>query len=396
MVLAYLAPYGVGLGHASRMVLLADRLKSDGIGARFSTFGEAASYVEMRGYPCARVPPVEFSWSIEGGFSVSHSISQIPKWFSNFARQISAESRNISACAPSVVLSDSRLSPIFAARLLSVPSVVILNQIKLLLSPRLRQLAVARLFENIVAEFLGTAWSAADRILVPDLPPPYTISEDNLWSVNSAKLEYIGFTSPRPSVSNEAANRAASRLGFDLSRPVVFGHISGPAQTRIPMLKKIVEALKDLDGVQSVISEGKPGGDTEPRKIAGQCWYYEWCPIRDEIFSISDAVILRGGHAALSQALQFGKPVVTIPIENHGEQLGNSAKLQAMGAGVMLNPKGLTPKSIRDSVLNVLGDSNYAQNAKRLMELSAKFDGIEFLERLVKSHAGQSAIPATR
>ncbi len=390
MTLAYFAPYGVGLGHASRLVLLADRLRSDGLKARFSTFGEAANYVDMRGYECTRVPPVEFAWNMEGGFSVSNSISNIPRWFSNFSRQVAAESRNMSSCAPSLVISDSRLSPILAARLLSIPSIVILNQIKLLLSPRLRKFAAARLFENMVAEFLAGAWSASDRVLVPDLPPPYTISEDNLWGIKSAKLEYIGFTSPKPTVSEEDSRRVRSKLGFDRRRPVLFVHISGPFQTRIPMLKKIMEAVKDMDGVQSVISEGKPGGDTEPRKIGEHSWYYEWCPVKDEIFSICDALVLRGGHTALSQALQFGKPVVTIPIENHGEQLGNSAKLDSLGAGIMLPPKNLAQKSIKDAILAVLSDPKYTQKAMQLMKLATKLDGIEFLVQLAKSYVREN------
>ena len=43
-------------------------------------------------------------------------------------------------------------------------------------------------------------------------------------------------------------------------------------------------------------------------------------PVRDEIFAIADVLVLRGGHAVISQAIQFGKPIVTIPIDNHGEQ----------------------------------------------------------------------------
>jgi len=42
---AYFAPYGVGLGHASRLVMVADQLRENGVDVRFSSYGEAASYV---------------------------------------------------------------------------------------------------------------------------------------------------------------------------------------------------------------------------------------------------------------------------------------------------------------------------------------------------------------
>ena len=54
-------------------------------------------------------------------------------------------------------------------------------------------------------EFLGLLWRLADRILVPDLPPPYTIAEDNIWGTSSVikKIEYVGFTAPKSYITEE-------------------------------------------------------------------------------------------------------------------------------------------------------------------------------------------------
>ncbi len=108
---AYMAPYGVGLGHASRLLMVADQLKQDGMDVRFSSYGEAINYVSLRGYKCANVSPVEFAWSMEGGFSVKNSLANIPLWFANFSRQVNQEIRNLLMWNPAVVVSDSRLSP---------------------------------------------------------------------------------------------------------------------------------------------------------------------------------------------------------------------------------------------------------------------------------------------
>jgi UDP-N-acetylglucosamine--N-acetylmuramyl-(pentapeptide) pyrophosphoryl-undecaprenol N-acetylglucosamine transferase len=386
---AYFAPYGVGLGHASRLLMVADHLKEEGINVQFSSYGEAVSYVSMRGYKCATVSPVEFAWSMEGGFSVKDSIANIPLWFTNFSRQVNQETRNILECNPAIVVSDSRLSPLMAARLLKVPSVVVLNQIKLLLSPRLHDLVAPRVFESVVGEFLGSMWAIAERLLVPDLPPPYTLSAHNIWDVGSAsrKLEYIGFASPRPEINKEEVIKVHNILGFDSSRPLVFLHISGPLQTRPALLKVAVETAKRLDPkIQFVISAGNPRGTSDPRRIGRVSWYYEWCPVRDEIFAASDLLVLRGGHVALSQAIQFGKPVVTVPIENHGEQLGNCAKMEELGAGVMLQPKGLTPEQLADAIEKVLGDLNYNRKAAKLQELAEKLNGIDNVVQIVRSY----------
>jgi UDP-N-acetylglucosamine--N-acetylmuramyl-(pentapeptide) pyrophosphoryl-undecaprenol N-acetylglucosamine transferase len=386
---AYFAPYGVGLGHASRLLMVADYLRQEGINIQFSSYGEAASYVSMLGYKCATVSPVEFAWSMEGGFSVKDSIANIPVWFANFSRQVNQETRNMLGCNPDIVVSDSRLSPLMAARLLKVPSVVVLNQIRLLLSPRLRDLVASRIFENLVAEFMGSMWAMAERVLVPDLPPPYTLSAHNVWHIGSAsrKLEYVGFASPRPQTNREQVIKTTNMLGLDRSRPLVFVHISGPVQTRPALLKVAVETAKRLDPkIQFVISAGKPGGISYPRRIGRLSWYYEWCPVRDEIFAASDLLVLRGGHVALSQAIQFGKPVVTVPIENHGEQLGNCAKMEELGAGVMLHPKRLRSDQLADAIEKVLGDSHYNKKATELQRLAERLNGIDNVVKIVRSY----------
>jgi UDP-N-acetylglucosamine--N-acetylmuramyl-(pentapeptide) pyrophosphoryl-undecaprenol N-acetylglucosamine transferase len=386
---AYFAPYGVGLGHASRLVMVADQLQNNDVRVRFSSFGEAASYITMRGYECATVAPVEFAWSMEGGFSIKNSLANIPLWFANFSRQVSQETRNMTAYSPDIIVSDSRLSPLLAAKLLRIPSIVILNQVKLLLSPRLRELAVARLFEKMVGELLGSMWNMADRVLIPDLPPPYTISAHNVWEVGSTapRLEYIGFTSPKPFVTEGEVNRVVKKLEFDRSRPVVFIHVSGPAGTRMALLRVALQASKMLDSkIQFVISEGNARGSTEPRKVGESGWYYEWCPVRDEIFAMSELVVLRGGHVALSEAIQFGRPVVTVPIENHGEQLGNSAKIAELGMGVMLRPKDLKAEQLASSISEVLGNPQYRRKAAELQKMTEKLNGIENVVQIVRSY----------
>ena len=389
MGVAYFAPYGVGLGHASRQVMVADQLQNNNMRVRFSSFGEAASYITMRGYECATVAPVEFAWSMEGGFSIKNSLANIPLWFANFSRQVNQETRNMTTYSPDIIVSDSRLSPLLAAKLLRIPSIVILNQVKLLLSPRLRELAVARLFEKMVGELLGSMWNMADRVLIPDLPPPYTISAHNVWEVGSTapRLEYIGFTSPKPFVTEGEVNRVVKKLEFDRSRPVVFIHVSGPAGTRMALVRVALEASKMLDSkIQFVISEGNARGSTEPRKIGESGWYYEWCPVRDEIFAMSELVVLRGGHVALSEAIQFGRPVVTVPIENHGEQLGNSAKIAELGMGVMLRPKGLKAEQLASSISEVLGNPQYRRKAAELQKMTEKLNGIENVVQIVRSY----------
>jgi UDP-N-acetylglucosamine--N-acetylmuramyl-(pentapeptide) pyrophosphoryl-undecaprenol N-acetylglucosamine transferase len=370
-------------------MMVAERLQNLKVNIKFSSFGEAAGYLTMHGYECVTVPPVEFVWSMKEGFSIRQSIANIPNWFTNFSRQLNNEARNITEYNPDIIISDSRLSSLVMAKFLEIPSVVILNQVKLLLSPRLREFRIARFFERMNGEILGVMWALADKILIPDLPPPYTIAEHNIWDISSVmrKLQYIGLTAPKLDVHQEQLCKVSQILGLDRARPTVFIHISGPMETRLPIIRTVIDACKALyPEIQYIISEGRPGGDPKPKKLAGSGWYYEWCPVRDELFAMSNLVVLRGGHVAISQAIQFGKPIVTIPIENHGEQLGNSEKIAKIGIGVRLKTKQLKAKQLTDAIHQVLDDPRYKQRADVLMKLTQKLDGIDNIMKVVRSY----------
>ncbi len=388
MAKAYLTPYGVGLGHASRLMLVADRLKNCNTIVKFSSYGEAARYISKYGYKCITVPPVEFSWSLGGDFSIKYSIANIPRWFTNFSIQVNKEIQSMIGYNPDIIISDTRLSSILAAKVLGISSVVILNQAKLLLSPRLHEFKIARLFEKINGELLGSLWSMSDKILIPDLPPPYTIASHNIWDVSSIvkKIQYVGFMAPELHVDQAQINKVAQYLSLDRSRPIIFIHISGPMQTRMTIIKIIVEACKCLSReIQYIVSEGRPTGSTQPKKLAGSGWYYEWCPVRDEILAMSNLLIIRGGHVAISQAIQFGKPMISIPIENHGEQLGNSAKIAKIGVGIMLQTKQLTTKVIIDAIYQILNHSIYQDKANEIMKLTDKLNGIDNVIKTILS-----------
>jgi UDP-N-acetylglucosamine--N-acetylmuramyl-(pentapeptide) pyrophosphoryl-undecaprenol N-acetylglucosamine transferase len=391
MAKAYFTPYGVGLGHASRLVTIATRLNSydRDVLLKFSSFGEATSYIEMNGFKCNSVSPVELVWSGEGGFSIKNSLGNVPSWFSNFLRQVNSEIGNLVAFSPNVIVSDSRLSSVVAGRLLRIPTIVILNQVKLLLSPRLRELKVARIFEKINGEFMGGLWNMSEKVLIPDLPPPYTIAEHNLWDCNSIqkKVEYVGFTTASLDFPPERLDSIKESLGISNDKPLVFVHISGPSSTRPSLISKVLQAIRDSQAdIQYVISEGRPNGKIQPAKLSNSVWYYEWCPIKDELFKISDIIVLRGGHTAISQAIQYGKPIVTIPIRNQGEQLGNSDKVAKMGIGIKLDPLQMDAADITNAILKVLNNKYFLENVQKLMKVANSLDGIENVLKVIRSY----------
>lgn len=385
----YFTPYGVGLGHASRLITIADNVKDNNINIKFSSFGEAVDFISRNGYNCNQVPPVDFSWSPQGSFSMKNSLSNVPIWFKNFTRQVVDEVEMMIKYSPNIVISDSRLSSIVSARLLGIPSLVLLNQIKLLLSPKLHSFKAGRFFENLNGEFIGILWSLSNEILVPDLPPPYTISENNIWNTNSVmkKIKYIGFITPKIDISEQRIIKVMNLLNFVRNKPIIFFHISGPTKTRIPIVKKILAAQKYFKNkIQYVISEGKPNGNIEPYKLRENGWYYEWCPVRDELFAMSNILVLRGGHTTMSQAIKFGKPIISIPIENHAEQISNSCKIEKIGIGIMLKDHDLLSEKISDAITEILNNNKFKSRSIEIMQLCEKLNGVQNVVNIVRSY----------
>ena len=385
----YLAPYGVGLGHASRLILLAETLNKPGIQIRFSSFGEASFYIKGQGYDCNIVPPVEFHWGKNGEFSVKNNIGKIPQWLVNLPWQVNRELKYLKKFNPHVVVSDSRLSPLIASNILEIPRILVINQIKLLLTPRLREFKAAKIFETCNAELMGGMWNIADKILIPDLPPPYTISEETINSVKSikSKMNYIGFATPHLESDQSSTLKIKEQLKIDHTKPVIFIHISGPKDTRLPIINSLIEILKNQSDFQIIISEGKANGNIEPRKINENIWYYEWCPYRDEIFSISNILVIRGGHTAISQAIRFGKPFVSIPIDNHGEQLSNAEKIERLGIGRKISSKSIDADIFINTLTELIHDIKYKKEMDKLAEISNKLNGIENIKDIILSYS---------
>jgi UDP:flavonoid glycosyltransferase YjiC (YdhE family) len=377
--------FGSGLGHASRMLLIARSLEKDGIEVKFSSSFEAVNYLKNSRFRCNSVPLVDVKWDEKGRVSIVRTLIQVLPALKNFIQQLTLEIDNMKSFSPNLVVSDSRLSSVLAAKLLKLPSLIILNQLKILLPGRENRLK--SFMEDASAELLGKFWSFCDNIILPDLPPPYTISERNLFGVRSTKkkVRYVGFMVPRPTIPEDVLEKIARELNIDKRKPTLFAQISGPAITK----KGVLEVLRGIASRHSekynlIVSEGLPGGNTEPTRFRGG-WYYEWCPVKDELFALTDVIIARGGHSTIAQSILFGKPMILIPIINHSEQMSNARKVSKLGIGVSMDQRHLTPENLEESVSMIVEDG-YKRKVERLRDIARNFDGVGNTVNIAKTY----------
>jgi len=175
----YFSPCGIGFGHVSRSVSIAEEVVRRGGEVLFSTYLEAVSYVGKYGFPVLSAPPIQMENDPTGSIDLkSSTIGQGITAFPTLLDQVRFEIQSMKAFDADIVFSDSRVSSIIAGRLLKIPVVLLLNQF-LPRVPRVKDTNLFRVFDGTVLTILGRTWALSDIIVIPDFPEPYTISIDS-------------------------------------------------------------------------------------------------------------------------------------------------------------------------------------------------------------------------
>jgi UDP:flavonoid glycosyltransferase YjiC (YdhE family) len=100
---------------------------------------------------------------------------------------------------------------------------------------------------------------------------------------------------------------------------------------------------------------------------------------------LSDLIVIRGGHEAISHAIEHGKPMVTIPIQNHGEQLGNSEKVERLKIGIRLEESNADGYHIAEAIHKILDNQSYLENVIKIKSVTEGYDGINNTLDIIKS-----------
>jgi UDP-N-acetylglucosamine--N-acetylmuramyl-(pentapeptide) pyrophosphoryl-undecaprenol N-acetylglucosamine transferase len=368
----YFGIFGSGLGHASRMMAVSQRLVNEGCKVMFSSSSEATGYIRKHGFACNDIPLVDVVFTETGNFSATHTMKVAPWLILKVFQQAGMEARNIIRFRPDVVLSDSQISTVMASKILGLNSVTVLNQLKLVSSPKTPPI-LAKLLSSGSISVGNEFWELSDRILFPDLPPPFTISDRNLWGAGSAgaRAEYIGFLTPPRS---DFVDAETSKI-MQSPRKMIFWQVSGPPKTRTTVLPKVMKVASLLkDDYLSIISAGDPMGTNAPRPFEGG-FVYDWCPSKDALLDRCDVFVSRAGHVTISELILRGKASILVPIQAQMEQMGNAAKAEKLGVAVDLPEERLTEGYFRDA-LSRLEAQKTTKKAAELKEYASGFDAI--------------------
>ncbi len=389
----YMAPCGVGLGHITRCEPIASELAKLGGEVVFSTYGDGIGYAHKLKLRLVKTVPIYLRVREDGSvdFKSTATRSGLSLGMRTFIRQVLAEIRNLKSFKPDIVFSDSRASTLLAAKLLGIPTLLMLNQYKvnIVRKPSSVKISIGdRVFffiANISWLFFRTLlqglWSIADIILIPDFEYPYTVSIGNLAIPKrySRKVRLVGpVVSARPSQIAQTSDDIRKYLGVPVSKPLVYVAVSGPQIERRYLAGLLEEVIKGtaFNG-QFVMSRGEASG-SEIATLNKKLLIFDWLTDEQqcELFKACDLVVCRAGHGTIMKAIAFGKPMILIPIPDHTEQYGNARQVMRLGFGKVLDQHKVNPENLKQIISEVLDSDKFADRAREMSLFSERLNTV--------------------
>ena len=85
-----------------------------------------------------------------------------------------------------------------------------------------------------------------------------------------------------------------------------------------------------------------------------------------EILKQADVFITHGGMNSTNEGLYYDVPLVLVP--QSGDQPFVAKRVEELGAGIIIEKDKVTPEILKQSVVNILSDSNFRMNSKKIGE----------------------------
>ncbi|HEV51611.1 MAG TPA: hypothetical protein ENO31_03675, partial [Thermoprotei archaeon] len=368
---------GIGYGHVGRDLPTALYLGSVGWDVYFTTYGDAVHFARASGFRTYAEPSV--GYVTKGGeVTMKGTILSLFRQLNSFFTQLADEYRIIRKEKPDVVLSDSRLSTVLAAKLAGKRIVLLIHELKVL-TP-IRDPRFKRFVDAIAYRVLSTFWSFSDKVVISDFPPPLTIAEENVvlwWPLRKRdKLVYAG-----------PCGRVTACRKSD--HGVVYLRVSGIESERVILndLYYKTGVLLARDGVRAIMSRGNARGNFASSEFDGKLLVYDW--IRDYGSMEINSLVSVAGQTSMAEFVDLGVPFILTPPISHTEHWGIAKSLEKKGIALVLPLRGLTPEQLRDAVEQALADEALRKRAQEYASKAKSYPGDQVLISVITSLAAQ-------
>ncbi len=145
----------------------------------------------------------------------------------------------------------------------------------------------------------------------------------------------------------------------DLDKPLIFMSLGTLQGHRYRLFRAAAAACRQLD-VQLLVAHCGGLNEHQAKKL-GATWVTDFAPQR-AVLERADLCITHGGLNTVMDALEFGTPLLALPIAF--DQPGVSARIVHHRVGLRLSPHVLTVARLKTAIATLLHDPGYADRAK--------------------------------
>ncbi|MFZ3077832.1 MAG: MJ1255/VC2487 family glycosyltransferase [Candidatus Aenigmatarchaeota archaeon] len=369
-----ICPSGEGLGHTTRCRALAEEFIRQRHKVAFAAYGSSAEYLRRYKFKVYD-SDAEISLAGKSGkFSMRHTLMNSKGIFYKMLKAAYKECRAIEDFKADIVISDSKYSALFAAKIKGLKSIIIINQNTMSMH------GIKKFIGYVVYGSIKNLNKIADRIVVPDFAPPYTVCEYNISQKNN-KMYFSGplIVSEKWRNENRGEKYVLSLIGGFGYRSRILKKINMLALKRKDKMFKLVCGISRINGL-------KCGKNIEIINFAKNM---------DQLWTYCEMVVAHGGHSTLMEMACFGKPGIIVPDAGHFEQENNARKISELGCGITVMHKDLSLGSLNNAINQISKNVKYKSNAKKLGMLARKYDAKKTIVKMALSLSESRAKPTS-
>jgi len=296
--------YGVspiGLGHATRSIVLSAELERRGAEVRFFSGGKSAEFIRGMGLKVDDIveDPVPH---VSNGEMSRVALWYIRSWVAN-RRTVPRTLRLMGAYRPDLVVCDEEFSGIVAAGEQKVKRAFLSDELSL----GFARTWIARKIEARVDRWYRGLQESVDLLVVPEN------------GVDGGNRRFVG-----PIVRAVTRSPAETRAAYSLPPgKMVLYAISGSGLGREFALR-----VRDSLGAAGVSGVTLAVTGNRGQKIEGKGVYdLGVVPDNQNLVAAADLVVSTAGKSTIDEAAAAGTPIIALPIKHHAEQERNAAAL---------------------------------------------------------------------
>lgn len=304
---------GNGYGHVSREIMISKQFNIP-----IMTYGIGANYLKTRDLEFIEIPS-PYKIENKGKTKVIVNVKGLMKFFyPSITSKIIDEFRKVD-----FIIVDGSPIGLILAKVAGKKSILITNDTSSLVGFHGIELTIAKGLNRAILNY-------PEKILVPDFPPPFTVSRYNLEE-NNEKIQFIG---PLIEETKQIKHKSSYLV--------------------ITTNDKLTKEIRMILGNKAIYS--KDVGNVKP--------YY-----RD-----SKLVICHGGHTTTTESLCYGKPVVSIYDSTYSERRNIARFLEEKKIGIGIDEKIFKPDYLKflDEIENTFDQKMLSAYKKLHKKLETK------------------------